>query len=85
MLWDNVAQKKAVLVGGAAVELCGMKVLEHHALRDGDASDAQLGQLIERLHSQPLDLSKPLWEAYVIEGLADEDVPAAKSALASAK
>jgi len=32
-------------------------------------NDAQLGQLIERLHSKPLDLSRPLWEAYVIEGL----------------
>lgn len=32
-------------------------------------TDAQLGQLIERLHSHPLDLSKPLWEAHVIEGL----------------
>jgi diacylglycerol O-acyltransferase len=34
-------------------------------------SDAELGQLIERLHSQPLDLSKPLWEAHIIEGLDD--------------
>ncbi|MGO4257487.1 WS/DGAT/MGAT family O-acyltransferase [Marmoricola sp. RAF53] len=32
-------------------------------------TDAQLGQLIERLHSHPLDLSKPLWEAHVVEGL----------------
>lgn len=32
-------------------------------------TEAQLGQLIERLHSHPLDLSKPLWEAHVIEGL----------------
>ena len=32
-------------------------------------NDAQLGQLIERLHSHPLDLTKPLWEAHVIEGL----------------
>jgi WS/DGAT/MGAT family acyltransferase len=32
-------------------------------------TDAQLGQLIERLHSHPLDLSKPLWEAHIIEGL----------------
>lgn len=32
-------------------------------------TDAQLGQLIERLHSNPLDLDKPLWEAHVIEGL----------------
>jgi diacylglycerol O-acyltransferase len=32
-------------------------------------NDAQLGQLIERLHSHPLDLTKPLWEAHIIEGL----------------
>lgn len=32
-------------------------------------NDAQLGQLIERLHSNPLDLTKPLWEAHIIEGL----------------
>lgn len=37
----------------------------------GPGNDAQLGQLIERLHSHPLDLSKPLWEAHVIEGLED--------------
>ncbi len=35
----------------------------------GPGTDAQLGQLIERLHSNPLDLSKPLWEAHIIEGL----------------
>ena len=35
----------------------------------GPGSDAQLGQLIERLHSNPLDLTKPLWEAHIIEGL----------------
>ena len=34
-------------------------------------TDADLGRLVERLHSNPLDLSKPLWEAHIIEGLAD--------------
>ncbi|CAM2856243.1 WS/DGAT/MGAT family O-acyltransferase [Skermania piniformis] len=34
-------------------------------------TDRELGLLIERLHSTALDLSKPLWEAHIIEGLAD--------------
>lgn len=31
--------------------------------------EAELGALVERLHSQPLDLTRPLWEAHLIEGL----------------
>lgn len=34
-------------------------------------SNRDLGALVERLHSTPLDMSKPLWEAHIIEGLAD--------------
>ena len=30
---------------------------------------SQLRQLLARLHAVPLDMSRPLWEAYVIEGL----------------
>ncbi len=33
----------------------------------GTARD--LGALVERLHSTPLDMTKPLWELHVIEGL----------------
>jgi diacylglycerol O-acyltransferase / wax synthase len=33
-------------------------------------SDAQLQELIARLGSRPLDKSRPLWEMYLIEGLA---------------
>ena len=29
------------------------------------------GAMVERLHSTPLDMKKPLWEAHLIEGLAD--------------
>ncbi|QUR68090.1 WS/DGAT/MGAT family O-acyltransferase [Mycobacterium spongiae] len=35
----------------------------------GSARD--LGALVERLHSTPLDMTKPLWELHLIEGLAD--------------
>lgn len=33
--------------------------------------EAELGALVERLHSRPLDLTRPLWEAHLIEGLSD--------------
>jgi len=33
--------------------------------------DQQLSELVSRLHARPLDRTKPLWEAYVIEGLAN--------------
>ena len=32
-------------------------------------TEADLGRLVERLHSRPLDMTKPLWEAHIIEGL----------------
>lgn len=33
-------------------------------------TERDLGALVERLHSTPLDMSKPLWEAHLIEGLS---------------
>lgn len=35
-------------------------------------SERDLGALVERLHSTPLDMSKPLWEAHLIEGLSGD-------------
>lgn len=34
-------------------------------------SREQLGEQVARIHARPLDRSRPLWEAYVITGLAD--------------
>src|SRR5208282_5960691 len=33
-------------------------------------SDAQLTEQVSRLHARPLDHSRPLWEIYLITGLA---------------
>jgi diacylglycerol O-acyltransferase / wax synthase len=37
-------------------------------------SDAQLNEQVSRLHARPLDRSKPLWEIYLITGLAKRRV-----------
>jgi len=42
--------------------------LRHSAL-PYPGGERELGVLVARLHSHPLDLSRPLWEAHVIEGL----------------
>lgn len=42
--------------------------LRHLALPH-PGGERELGQLIARLHSQPLDLSRPPWELHLIEGL----------------
>lgn len=33
--------------------------------------ERELGKLVERLHSNPVDFTRPLWECHIIEGLAD--------------
>src|SRR5208282_295773 len=35
-------------------------------------SDAQLNEQVARLHARPLDRSRPLWEIYLITGLAQD-------------
>ena len=46
--------------------------LDYHVRRSALASpgdERELGVLVSRLHSNPLDLSRPPWEVHVIEGL----------------
>lgn len=42
--------------------------LRHSAL-PYPGGEKELGQLVARLHSHPLDFSRPLWECHLIEGL----------------
>ena len=69
----------SVLAGGAVAEaLPTWQQVEpdpdYHVRLDALPSpggDADLGRLVERLHSHPLDMTRPLWEAHVIEGLSE--------------
>ena len=59
--------------------------LEYHARHIALPEPGDWRQLmiqIARLHSRPLDLTRPLWEMYVIEGLDNiEDLPAGSFAI----
>jgi WS/DGAT/MGAT family acyltransferase len=41
-----------------------------HSALPAPGGERELGQLVARLHSQPLDLTRPPWEFHLIEGLA---------------
>ncbi|MPQ99818.1 wax ester/triacylglycerol synthase family O-acyltransferase [Modestobacter sp. I12A-02628] len=51
--------------------------LGYHVRRSGlprPGTDEQLLDLVSRLVSRPLDRSRPLWEMYLVEGLADDRI-----------
>ena len=41
-----------------------------HSALPRPGGELELGVLVSRLHSNPMDLSRPLWEYHLIEGLA---------------
>ncbi|MDB5967790.1 MAG: wax ester/triacylglycerol synthase family O-acyltransferase [Hydrocarboniphaga sp.] len=45
--------------------------LRHSALPQ-PGGERELGVLVSRLHSHPLDFARPLWECHIIEGLAND-------------
>jgi WS/DGAT/MGAT family acyltransferase len=58
--------------------------LDYHVRRVAlpePGSRAQLERLVERLHARPLDRDRPLWECYVIEGLAGDGRPGSRFAV----
>ncbi|HET6394635.1 MAG TPA: wax ester/triacylglycerol synthase family O-acyltransferase [Blastococcus sp.] len=51
--------------------------INYHVRRSGlprPGTEAQLLDLVSRLNSRPLDRRRPLWEAYLVEGLSDDRV-----------
>ncbi|MGH8517746.1 MAG: WS/DGAT/MGAT family O-acyltransferase, partial [Panacagrimonas sp.] len=40
-----------------------------HSALPAPGGERELGQLIARLHSHPMDMGRPLWEMHVVEGL----------------
>lgn len=53
---------------------CGVDMNYHirHSALPRPGGERELGILVERLHSHPLDMDRPLWEAHVIEGLSGD-------------
>lgn len=41
-----------------------------HSILAPPGGERELGMLVSQLHSRPMDMSRPLWECYVIENLA---------------
>lgn len=51
---------------------CDMDYHIRHSALPYPGGERELGILVERLHSQPLDLTRPVWEAHLIEGLENQ-------------
>lgn len=64
---------ESVLPAWESVEASAIDLDYHfrHSALPAPGGQRELGVLVSRLHSQPLDQRRPLWEMHVIEGLAD--------------
>jgi WS/DGAT/MGAT family acyltransferase len=57
------------LMPGWVEEPIDLEYHVRHSALPRPGGERELGQLVARLHSQPLDLSRPPWEFHLIEGL----------------
>jgi diacylglycerol O-acyltransferase / wax synthase len=69
---QKVREVKLGLARPVWIDDCDFDITYHirRSALPSPGSDAQLHELIARLGSRPLDKSRPLWEMYLIEGLA---------------
>jgi diacylglycerol O-acyltransferase len=60
---------KSVLPGWVEDRRIDLDYHLRHSALPKPGGERELGQLIQRLHSHPMDFNRPLWECTVIEGL----------------
>ena len=63
------AKLKSVMPGWVEDRRIDLDYHLRHSALPRPGGERELGQLIQRLHSHPLDFNRPLWECTVIEGL----------------
>lgn len=59
----------ALLPGWVEVDDLDMEYHVRHSALPRPGGERELGVLVSRLHSHPLDFDRPLWEMHIIEGL----------------
>jgi len=65
------AKMKSVMPGWTEDRRIDLDYHLRHSALPKPGGERELGQLIQRLHSHPMDFNRPLWECTVIEGLED--------------
>lgn len=63
------AKLKSVMPGWVEDRRIDLDYHLRHSALPKPGGERELGQLIQRLHSHPMDFNRPLWECTVIEGL----------------
>lgn len=65
----RAAKLKSVMPGWVEDRRIDLDYHLRHSALPRPGGERELGQLIQRLHSHPMDFNRPLWECTVIEGL----------------